>query len=175
MDLALALAGYGALLSSIVAVPSVQRWTQDRPKFQLALSYDGTYEKSPGYEHLAGFPDDGFEGVHLVARLIVDLRNDGRVDSVVREVGIALSTTEDGGIGSHIPLSPPDGVVAVRGLGLERFFHENFEPIAVESADSPLRAYAIDARGRIHWSPPVPLYRQLLNNGWKPSHPFPSV
>lgn len=165
MDPTLILSLYGAGLSTVLAAPALHRWIQDRPRLRVSLSYVGEYDRMPGYESLVEFPTD-LVGVSLDATLVVEVRNDGRLDGVVREVGLALSTDPDGTIRSFVPLTADNEITAVPSLGLKRFTREQFAVPPVEHVDIPVRAYAVDARGRIHWSPPETLFRDLLRSGW---------
>lgn len=155
MDPSLLIAGYGAVLSSVLALPTLHRWRTDRPRLRVELSYEGTYEKLPGYEHVQEFPDD-LQGVQLIANVKVDVWNDGRVDATVRDVALAFSV-DHGEITALQPLYEPGEVVAIPAVNVRRFTIDHFDLQPPVPVDKPLRAYVVDGQGRIIWSRPVRL------------------
>lgn len=171
MDPSLLIAGYGAVLSSVLALPTLHRWRTDRPRLRVELSYEGTYEKLPGYEHVQEFPDD-LQGVQLIANVKVDVWNDGRVDATVRDVALAFSV-DHGEITALQPLYEPGEVVAIPAVNVRRFTIDHFDLQPPVPVDKPLRAYVVDGQGRIIWSRPVRLYRLLVASGWRAPETIP--
>ena len=111
-------------------------------------------------------------------RMWLDLYNDGRQPLTVREAGL---------YGSRFPVAiKSQGHGPLRGTAFYTFkllstpllidpgHHKRFEAGVPDSVafgyhvDFPLRAYAVDARGRWIWGQAAPLVRMMLGDGPRP-------
>ena len=154
MSLTLALALWGAILSSGLAVIQLVTWLAERPRLAIAMQTHLQRGAPPVISVTVtnrGRRPTTLVKVALRQEFTVDIDSDGRplpgehLESVV----------------SDAPVLVDAGRLAAFTLPLDRWPENTF-------ADEPLRAYVIDAQGRRAWGPAAPVLRLLLNGGWKP-------
>lgn len=148
---------WGAILGTAAALFQLLTYLRDRPK--LVVSFHA--------------------GIEVGARptIGIDVMNRGRQPTTLMKVAFVVDAdltidTEDGTIPAGIAqeeIELSEGRLAVVTPGRVARFRAVIEgwPTMIH-ADFPLWPYVVDAHGNESWGPPVPLFRVLINSGWKP-------
>jgi hypothetical protein len=170
----LALALWGAVLSTVGIVVQLIRVLRDRPT--LAVKGDLTITRGGPYE------------------AAVEVANRGSQATTVMEVGLEVSGgdwTARFNLDENTVRLDSNETLEHRLIPIIRLSAEGDArlvqpgevvtyPWAPTTAslfpiDSPLRPYAIDSHGRIAWSRAQPFYRWFYNAGWRPVNDDPGL
>ena len=150
------LAVVGGITGPAASVAEIWSISRDRPHLRFDIGFTTSIAREP--------------------RMWLDLYNDGRQPLTVREAGlygsrfpVEINSKERGPVQATAFYTFK--LVTAPDSGHQKRF-EGGVPDAVTCGyhvDFPLRAYAIDARGRWIWGKAAPLVRMMLGNGPRPA------
>lgn len=149
------LAIWGAAISTLVAVSQIAAFVRDRPKLEVGVTFSVRADTPPTLT--LNVVNHGRQPVTIVKAAFVVAAGDYAVTNETKG-------TSASGLRPEIPLLRNTAAL-IPPAEMRRLPWVIDQWPRMIMADSPLRAYVVDSRGRTSWGPARAFLREIVNSG----------